>query len=281
MLEYKRIEENAWNEFGKNLLKDKGSEEQRSFLRACRGGRDVFLTYLDKKLFNKENAVIDGKLVEIKYKFSSDDEFYFPPESIQEIIWDIFEDVPYEIKMKCGFWGYITINMIASDCIKPSFLAFNLKGVNGEGDCVLDKVLKEPDNVEIIDSCVRRVLRSLCNPAPRGKRIVFNDFSLGKSYWRWNWAKKMSGKINIKCEDILAIFKEKSYAIFSAKMHSGKSYISQTNTLGGLLLFLNSNLEKKVGKVIDKISFVSVWKAIEFQTPEENKEEIEKIAKDI
>ena len=240
MSEYKRIEENIWRKFGQNLLKNKRSDEQRIFLEACRDGRDNFLTYLNENLFNKENAIIEGKAINIKHKLS-EAQFCFPPEDTQKIIWDVFTDVAQEDMMSCGFWGNIIINMIHSNFIKPEFLAVNLKGVNGKGCEVLDKVLKASDNADIIDSCVRRILRSMCNPAPRDKRIMFNDFSLGKSYWRWNWAHKMSNEIDLDYKEILKIFDETSYADFAGKMHSGKSYISQTNTLGGLLLFLNSS----------------------------------------
>ena len=65
MSEYKRIEENIWRKFGQNLLKNKRSDEQRIFLEACRDGRDNFLTYLNENLFNKENAIIEGKAINI------------------------------------------------------------------------------------------------------------------------------------------------------------------------------------------------------------------------
>jgi hypothetical protein len=66
-----------------------------------------------------------------------------------------------------------------------------------------------------------------------------------------------------------------------AEMHTQKSYISQTNTLGGLLLFLNANPEtlvKNTKKIIDTISYLSIWKAIEIQSPEKNQCEIKIIA---
>jgi hypothetical protein len=64
-------------------------------------------------------------------------------------------------------------------------------------------------------------------------------------------------------------------------MHSGGSYISQTNTLGGLLLFLNKHPEiiiKNIKKIINTISYLSIWKAIEIQPPEKNRCEIKIIA---
>jgi hypothetical protein len=180
----------------------------------------------------------------------------------------------------CGFWGSVIIDMIKHDCIKPDYLASNLNGVNETGIYMLDNAINSADDKKI-DDCTRRVLRSMCNPKPRGKRIVFNDFYLGKAYWRWNWSNKMSSKINLNFEEILQTLDEKGYAGFSAKMHTQRSYISQTNTLGGLLLFLNANPEtlvKNTKKIIDTISYLSIWKAIEIQSPEKNQCEIKIIA---
>jgi hypothetical protein len=61
----------------------------------------------------------------------------------------------------------------------------------------------------------------------------------------------MSKEISLNFEEILAIFDETSYGVFSARMFSKDSYISQINTLGGLLLFLNENsLKGKLNNVI-------------------------------
>ena len=135
-----------------------------------------------------------------------------------------------------------------------------------------------------IDGCVRRILRSMCNPAPRGKRIVFNDFCLGKSYWRWAWAEKMCDPTGLSFKDILKILSDKYYATLSEKMHSGKSCISSDKVFGGLLLYLKSVKSNKMGggklrKIIDRLSYLSAWKAIEVQPAEMNKKEIADIVK--
>lgn len=280
MTEYKKIDEATYSDFGESLLSNKGSDKQIEFLQACRNGKDDFINYLNEKLLSNKEAVIKGKDISFYHKFN-EAEFRFPPKDTQEIIWDTFNKIPQENMTFCGFWGSAVIDMIKCDCIKPDYLASNLNGVNETGIYMLDSAINSDDNKEV-DECVRRVLRSMGNSAPRGKRIVFNDFYLGKAYWRWNWADKMSKEISLSFEEILKIFDETSYTDFSAKMHSGKSYISQTNTLGGLLLFLKEdNLKGKLEKVINKISYLSAWKAIEFQSPELNKKEIQIIANNL
>ncbi len=89
--------------------------------------------------------------------------------------------------------------------------------------------------------------------------------------------------IGLNFDQILETFDEKYYAEFSAKMHSGRSYIGSENIFGGLLMYLNQVQGnkipgKKLGKIIDKVSYLSAWKAIEVQEPNFNQIEIQKIS---
>jgi len=280
MIEYKRIDESAWNNFGKNLLSDKGSNKQIEFLQVCRNGKKDFLEYLNEKLLHNKEVIIEGRDIFFDHKFT-EAEFRFPPVDTQKILWNVFGEIERENMSSCGFWGYVVIEMIKHDRITPDYLASNLNGVNETGVYMLDNAIDSNDGKKI-DECIRRVLRSMGNPAPRGKRIIVDDFYLGKAYWRWNWASKMSSEISLNFEEILAIFDETSYGVFSERMHSKDSYISQVNTLGGLLLFLKeNNLKGKLKKVIKTISYLSAWKAIEIQPPELNKQEIELIANNL
>ncbi len=281
MTKYKRINEGIWADFGKNLLKNKGSDKQIQFLQVCNNGKDDFLNYLQENLLNNQDAIIGGKDIFFNHKFT-EAEFRFPPMDTQQEIWQVFAKIGREYAGYCGFWAYIIIQMIKHNCITPDYLASELNGTYKTGVYMLDNAINSNDS-KTIDDCVRRILRSMCNPAPRGKRIVFNDFYLGKVYWRWHWAHKMFDKIGLSFEEILKILDEKGYAEFSSKMHSQQSYISQKNTLGGLLLFLKENplSAKNMGKVIDTITYLSVWKAIEIQSPELNKQEIKRIFDDL
>jgi hypothetical protein len=193
--------------------------------------KDEFLKYLDRNLLKDEGSIIKGEHVSLNHGFT-EAEFRFPPKDTQQKIWDTFAEIGRENMILCGFWGNIIIDMIKNDRIKPNYLASNLNGVNETGIYMLDIAINS-NNGKKIDYCVRRVLRSMgCPPEGRGKRIIFNDFYLGKAYWRWNWAKKMSNEIPLSFEEILNTLDEKGYTEFSEKMHTGKSYISQANTLG-------------------------------------------------
>lgn len=281
MTEYKEIDEQAWLNFGKDILTEKGSEKRREFLRACQAGKDAFLQNISA-VYAGDGNVIGERDVGFEYKFSRG-EFRHIPRDTQRIIWDKFKGIPVDKVSSCGFWGHVVITMIDNDMIEPEFLASGSNGDANSGGYVIDKALQSNDE-KTIDECARRILRSLCNPAPRGKRIVFNDFYLGKAFWRWCWSERMSTIIKLNQDDILKILNESYYAEFSGKMHSGKSYISAENILGGLLLYLKGVNKKKIsgkilGKIIDHISRLSVWKAIEIQSPALNKKEIQAISK--
>ena len=287
MTDYKQLNENTWNTFGKGLLEKKGSNKQKEFLRICKSGKNAFLQYMGDHLFSIDNSVFGEELITFEYKFT-EREFLCPPKDTQEIIWNTFKSLSDDIMASCGFWGYIITNMIKNNHIKPEYLAANLNGINETGISVIDQALESKNNKTAgdkkIDVCVRRILRSMCNPMPRGKRVVFDDFYLGKAYWRWNWSEKMSTVVGLEFEEMLRIFDADYYGEFSAKMHSGKSYISSENVLGGLLLYLQQTDKNKLStrnlrEIIDKIAYLSAWKAIEIQDPELNQTAIQEIAK--
>lgn len=275
MIEYKRFDEQAWADFGKTLLDEKDKSRQKDFLSACQSGKADFLQWIDEDLGDK--IIGNSDLVDFKHTFT-EREFLHPPDDTQKIIWDALRGKSDEMMYSCGFWGYTVRRMIEDDYIEPDYLASQLNGERKTGAFVIDQAIQSNN----MDDCVRRILRSMCNPGPRGKRIVFHDFHLGKSYWRWHWAKRMSGHSGLGFGQILKILDEKYYASFSMKMHTKKSYIGSENTFGGLLLFLKQeqqNEEKITGKqlekVIDNIAYLSAWKALEMQEPEDNKKEIQ------
>lgn len=281
--ERKRLSEHAWSAFGKALLKDKGGPKQKEFLKACLSGKHDFLEYCRAHLFSDSHAVLDGGLVDLQLpekKFSESQFLLRRLEDTQKIIWNAFKGEDVEMLYSCGCWGYAIIRMIERDLIEPPYLAAEANGIQKTGSYLLDKAIESGGTK--MDLRVRRVLRSMCNPAPRGKRIVFNDFHIGKSYWRWHWAHRMSQHINMSDVQIRGILDEGYYGDFSAKMHTSKSFISSENTLGGLLLFLAEEQQNQravdIEKIIDNLSYLSAWKAIEMQDPQANKKEIEKIA---
>ncbi len=280
-----RLDEQAWVNFGKHLLHEKGGPAQNDFLEVCLSGQEDFMKYIHEHLLSYSDRVLDDGLVDLLGDNFTEREFLHPPKTTQEVIWETFRGESKEKLYSCGRWGYVIIRMVETDRIQPNHLASNLNGTTETGLFVIENAMKNSDVEK--DKCVRRILRSMCNSEPRGKRIVFNDFPIGKSYWRWHWADRMHQHIGIPFNQALDVLDEQNYAEFSAKMHtSKKSYIGSENTLGGMILFLaqQQNAARKItgsqlGKIIDNIGYLSAWKAIEMQDPKANKKEIEQIAR--
>ena len=281
----KRYPRQKWYNFGKQLPERRGEDKRQEFLKSCLS-RDDFLRYMDEYL-PMDGVDGDSALGEFNHRFT-ELEFIRPPlETTQEYIWEAFElendSGDEELYADCCFWGVVIREMVERNVIETTWLATEDRDTcNGAGHNNIDNALSaEGEDGKI--NCVRRILRSMCNPAARGARIVFNDFPLGKSWWRWRWAERMAGVLNIERNDILeGALKGSNYASIAAKMHSGRSYLSHDNVFGGLILFLRDPQGaqlpgRRLGKVIDELAAQSAWQAIELRPPTDNRNELSKL----
>lgn len=284
----KRYPRQKWYDFGKRILERRGEDEQLEFLEAC-FSRDTFIEYMN------EHLPIDGidgssALGTFDHRFT-ELEFIEPPlETTQKYIWEGFAPTSdtgdEELYADCCYWGVVIREMVERNLVEAPWLAVEASDThNGAGHDNIDNALSAEgeDAAAAMDKCVRRILRSMCNPVPRGARIVFNDFPLGKSWWRWRWAERMASFLDIERNDILeGALKGRNYASIAAKMHSGRSYLSPDSVFGGLILFLRDPQGaqlpgKRLEKVIDELAAQSAWQAIELRPPAENRNEIERL----
>ena len=265
--ESQRLNSESWAKFGDRLLKKNDTSTQIEFLEACRS-KDSFDAYISKDL--KTENLRTGFSAVFQYRFTQN-EFYFPPEDMQKTIWESFNHLPHEIMSDVCFWGSVMLDLIKNSSFEPAWLAANGGGISEDGDYAIDIALKFPEEVKRIDKCVRRILRSMCNPRPRGKRIVYFDFPLGKSWWRYFWANEMSKHIEVDFERILEIMDLSCYQVLAERMHSNRSYISYANVFGGMLLFLDTTSDsvnsKTIGKIANSLAYLIIWNAIEMQNP--------------
>lgn len=279
--EPQRLNQESWTKFGERLLKKNDTSTQIEFLEACRS-KDSFETYISEDL--KPENLLTGYSVVFQYRFTQN-EFYFPPEDTQKTIWETFKHLPHETMSDVCFWGNVMLDLIDNNAFEPAWLAANSGGISEDGDYAIDIALKSPEEVKRIDKCVRRILRSMCNPQPRGKRIVYFDFPLGKSWWRYFWANEMSKHINVDFERILEIMDLSSYQVLAERMHSNRSYISYPNVFGGMLLFLDATSDhvnsKTIGKIANNLAYLIVWNSIEMQKPKLVCEQINRIYESI
>ena len=237
-----------------------------------------------------DNIEGESALGGFDYKFEELEYIEPPIEPTQKHLWEAFRPVDgdgdEEIYADGCFWGVVVREMVERDFVEASWLAANVGETHPDAGLTnIEEALEEEgDNAaKAVDKCVRRILRSMCNPAPRGARIVFYDFPLGRSWWRWHWAERMADFLSIERDDILQlILTGTTYELIAAKMHSGLSYLSPENVFGGLILFLQDQLDtplprKRLRKVIDELARQSAWRAIELRPPAENRDDLERL----
>lgn len=288
----RRYRRQDWYDFGKILTERPGQDEQREFLEACLS-RDAFLEYMNSHI-PTDNLDGGSALGNFDHKFT-ELEFIDPPlETTQKYIWEAFGSAGVggneELYADCCFWGVVIREMVERGLVEASWLAVGAGDTHDDAgrDNIENALSEEGEGVaKAMDDCVRRILRSMCNPRPRGARIVFNDFPLGKSWWRWRWAERMANHLDIARKDILEqALDSGNYAIVAAKMHSGRSYLSADNVFGGLILFLRgpqgAQLSgKRLGKLIDELGTQSLWQAIELRVPTDNRDELARLHRDL
>ena len=281
MSKWRRYSTKSWHDFGEKLLKVKGRQDQKTFLYACRS-KDDYLQYIDENI-PLESIERGDIFANFQHRFAPR-EFADPPPDIQKVIW---ESIPIDMigteepfTDPC-FWGLVVRDMVESEQIDPSCLAASRSDQGDDaGSDNIDNALDKDASERTIDGCVRRILRSMCHESPRGKRVVFDDFPLGKSWWRHRWASRMARLLPIDREAILDhLLTVRNYDVIAAKMHSSRSYISPDSVFGGLLSFLHGAQVSRADlmRIIDELAFQSAWQAIELRSAEENKGEIAKI----
>ena len=284
----KRYPRQEWYEFGKLLLQRRGGSEQREFLEACRC-REIFLEYLNR-LLPLEKVQGESALGGFDYKFAELEYIEPPIEPTQKYLWNSFRPIDgdggEEIYADGCFWGVVVREMVERYFVDAPWLAANVGDTHPDSGLTnIEEALEEEgdNSAKAVDNCIRRILRSMCNPAPRGARIVFYDFPLGRSWWRWHWAERMADFLSIERDDILQlILTGATYELIAAKMHSGLSYLSPENVFGGLILFLQDQRDaplprKRLRKVIDELARQSAWRAIELRPPAENRDDLERL----
>lgn len=292
---YKQLNSEVWNDFGYELLDKSNKKERRNFLLACRDGNDAFLDYVEAKMHankNEQTIIGDKQTKNIKqFQKLTECEFRYTPKDVQEKIWNCFSLVSNddnEILYYCGYWGYICLEMLKNGSISSPMLA---RRTNSKllGLTEIDNAITAGPNDKAFDDCIRTVLRSLCNKAPRGERDVFEYHPLSKSYWCWKWSELISENLhklsNVKrtpkyIRELL--FNRNFYNTIATKMYSGRSYISSINLLCGLFLFIDERLNNdekltptSISNVIYMLSYTSALRALEIQKPDDNKKIID------
>ena len=176
---FRELCDSSYTRLRKTLLRTRGSEQQRKFLRAVRDG-DNFL-----KAFSAV-PTIESRDVEVRSHPLTESEFKNPPPDAEHRLYSAWTSVPPAVACRSTFWAHVTLTHIRQGRIEPVYLAANGGNLPGGAERI-DWALKNTtdEGSQAIDACVRTVLRRLGGlPEVRGNRSVYVDCPFARAWWR-------------------------------------------------------------------------------------------------
>ena len=176
---FKELSDNEYTRLRRGLLRTKGSELQRKFLRTVRNG-DGFLEYFSTigTVGTDEALLVPERMTESEFKE--------PPADSERSLYMSWSSVAPATACRSTFWAYVTLHHVRNERIEPLYLAANggtLPGGAERIDFALNDTTKR--GAQQVDSCVRTILRRLGGlPEVRGNRSVYVDCPFARAWWR-------------------------------------------------------------------------------------------------
>ena len=179
MMAFKELSDSEYTRLRKRLLREKGSEHQKEFLRVVRH-TDDFLELFSAvpTVGTNDAAILPNPLTESEFKE--------PPADAEQMLYAAWSSVAPATACRSTFWGHVTLEHIRNGRIESVYLAANGGNLPGGAERI-DFLLQDrtAKGLEDIDRCVRTVLRRLGGlPEVRGNRSVYVDCPFARAWWR-------------------------------------------------------------------------------------------------
>lgn len=178
-VELKELIDTEYTKFRKDLLRNKGSERQKLFLRNVLTDNDFLGMVADI-------GVNDGVDFGVIPTALTENEFRDPPSCTEKALYDAWSKLTPTVACRTTFWAHMTIKHVEAGKIQSKFLA-SVGGNVSSGAERIDMVLDSRRSVlpKAVDECVRAVFRRLGGlPEVRGNRSVFVDCPFARAWWR-------------------------------------------------------------------------------------------------
>ena len=176
---FKELSDTDYSKFRKELLRVKGSDRQKQFLKIIRDTA----AFLDHMSTIPTDGMVDPALAPERM---TESEYKDPPASTEQTLYTSWDALTPAIACRSTFWAKLTIEHIGAGRIESVYLAANggnLPGGAERIDFVLDDTTAQ--GPKRIDDCVRTVLRRLGGlPEVRGNRSVYVDCPFARAWWR-------------------------------------------------------------------------------------------------
>ena len=176
---FTELSDSAYTQLRRNLLRSKGSEQQREFLMITRDSAAFLEHFKDIPKIGIEDAPLATcPMTESEYKD--------PPSDTEQALYAAWSMLTPSMASRSTFWANLTLAHVREGRIQSVYLAAN-GGTVATGAERIDQVLndKTAKGPKHIDSCVRTVLRRLGGlPEIRGNRSVYVDCPFARAWWR-------------------------------------------------------------------------------------------------
>lgn len=173
------LDDSAYTRRRLDLLRTKGSDQQREFLRQVRDSADFLEVFAGVPMRGSTSAALSPyPMTESEYKD--------PPSDTEEDLYASWAELTPAVACRCAFWAKVTLDHIREGRIQSVYLAANGGSLPGGAERI-DAVLQDTtaEASKRIDSCVRTVLRRLGGlPEVRGNRSVYVDCPFARAWWR-------------------------------------------------------------------------------------------------
>jgi len=180
-IEWKELDETAYHQLQKKLLKSKGDASQREFLEVTKRNSD-FVSYFDHLVQSNDGTTLptfDGALTEQSFKD--------PPVDLEFRMYDLWCDAPPNTACRVSFWASVTLEHVRQNKIAEASWLVSNGGAIESGEERIDRAQALNGDVgnKAVDDCVRTVFRRMSGlPSARGNRSVFVDCTFGRGWWR-------------------------------------------------------------------------------------------------
>lgn len=265
----RQFDDPTYTAFRSSLLKEKGSEFQRDFLRAARQSAD-FLAFVQNEVVRTEGddiPIYGNPLTEHEYKE--------PPPDTERALYETWKEITPAVACRPGFWAEVTFCHIENDRIEASYLAAN-GGSQAGGLERIERVLKEAsDKAKAVDDCVRTILRRMSGlREARGNRSPYVDCPFGRAWWRERIAEEIYSSAEVSRNGILGILRlsQGYWEGIVSQIVSRNSIVGDAQVRNALVVCLiaqrDSNPEspifniKGLNKLIKLLGIRSAWQEL-------------------
>ncbi len=176
----KELSDEDYTRFRKNLLRSKGSDNQKNFLKNVKNS-ESFPQYMQDSI-----RTIGKETVPTIAENLTENEFKDPPVRTEIVSYNTWRTLSPSLACRTTFWAHVTIMHVSAGIIQSDFLAANGGGMNDGSERIDIALVDDTENgKKLIDDCVRTVLRRLGGlPEVRGSRSVYVDCPFARSWWR-------------------------------------------------------------------------------------------------